>query len=407
MLVSAIFAPSWHWHHRKTQHTVEPLGFSADNPGHQPVPLIIDTDMGGGACHDVDDVVAVCMANALADRGEIELLAVVVDTLPANGVGVVSVLNHYYGRDAVPIGAYRGGELKYNYTQHYVNKLVNEWPSPVKSASQVPDSVDVYRRTLAAQPDHSVAIASIGSLNNIADLMRSQPDVHSPLPGHDLLAQKVKQLSIMGGQYPSSAKWGWCECNFCASRAGVPTPDHVAASQTAAFVTSSLPANIDVVYLGFEVGVYVKTGAPLTTCAPASNPCRQALIDFNGPGKGRFSWDPMATLVAARGAEAAGCSRSNSPGRNSINPRTGDNAWAVGSPVNQSYLLLKDGRHARQAVDELLCMPPRHTTPSGRSLASAPSDATPRSPTLPPSSPVEPPQIPSSSDGSDDASRQR
>lgn len=115
-------------------------------------------------------------------------------------------------------------------------------------------------------------------------------------------------------------------------------------------------------------------------------------------GKGRFSWDPMSTLVAARGAEAAGCSRSNSPGRNSINPRTGDNAWAVGSPVNQSYLLLKDGRHARQAVDELLCMPPQHTTPSGRSLASAPSDATPRSPTLPPSSPVEPPQIPSSSD---------
>ena len=29
------------------------------------VPLIIDTDMGGGGCRDVDDVAAVCMASAL------------------------------------------------------------------------------------------------------------------------------------------------------------------------------------------------------------------------------------------------------------------------------------------------------------------------------------------------------
>ena len=31
-----------------------------------PVPLIIDTDIGGGGCKDVDDVAAVCMAHALA-----------------------------------------------------------------------------------------------------------------------------------------------------------------------------------------------------------------------------------------------------------------------------------------------------------------------------------------------------
>ena len=37
-----------------------------------PVKLIIDTDIGGGGCNDVDDVVAVCIANALADNGEAE-----------------------------------------------------------------------------------------------------------------------------------------------------------------------------------------------------------------------------------------------------------------------------------------------------------------------------------------------
>ena len=42
-----------------------------------PVRLVVDTDMGGGGCRDVDDVAAVCLANALADSGEAELLAVV------------------------------------------------------------------------------------------------------------------------------------------------------------------------------------------------------------------------------------------------------------------------------------------------------------------------------------------
>ena len=45
-------------------------------------PLIIDTDMGGGGAQDLDDVVALCVANSLADQGEADLLAVVVDSLP-------------------------------------------------------------------------------------------------------------------------------------------------------------------------------------------------------------------------------------------------------------------------------------------------------------------------------------
>ena len=42
-----------------------------------PVKLIVDTDIGGGGCNDVDDVVALCITHALRQRGEVELLAVV------------------------------------------------------------------------------------------------------------------------------------------------------------------------------------------------------------------------------------------------------------------------------------------------------------------------------------------
>ena len=66
------------------------------------MPLIIDTDMST----DVDDVAALRMAHALADLGEAEILAVVHST------GLFSVINpvinHYYGRDQIPIGAYKG-----------------------------------------------------------------------------------------------------------------------------------------------------------------------------------------------------------------------------------------------------------------------------------------------------------
>ena len=68
------------------------------------VPLIIDTD----ASFDVDDVIAICMAHALADRGETEILAIVHDAGIPEGIGAVSVLNHYYGRDQIVLGAYKG-----------------------------------------------------------------------------------------------------------------------------------------------------------------------------------------------------------------------------------------------------------------------------------------------------------
>jgi hypothetical protein len=71
-----------------------------------PVKLIIDTDIGGGGCNDVDDVVAVCIGHALEQRGDTELLAIVQNTAPIECMGAISVLNTWYRREALPIGAY-------------------------------------------------------------------------------------------------------------------------------------------------------------------------------------------------------------------------------------------------------------------------------------------------------------
>lgn len=107
----------------------------------KPVGLIIDTDIGGGGCNDVDDVIAVAVGHALADNGEAKLLAVVLNTAPINCAGAISVLNHYYSRDKTPIGAYNyktvNATLDMQAPLPYVDMLVRDFPSPIKNSTQV------------------------------------------------------------------------------------------------------------------------------------------------------------------------------------------------------------------------------------------------------------------------------
>ena len=140
---------------------------TSDTAKFWPLPFIVDTDIGCGGCRDVDDVVSVCIANAMADRGEIDLIAVVQNTLNPSGVGVISALNNYYGRPDVRIGTYQGGDLADNVQLSYVDKVIGLAPGDVKNASMVDDSVTVYRKALASQDDGTVVIASIGPLTNL------------------------------------------------------------------------------------------------------------------------------------------------------------------------------------------------------------------------------------------------
>lgn len=227
-----------------------------------PLPLIVDTDMGGGGCNDVDDVVALSMTNALVDTGEVDLLAVVLDTAPFHSAGVISVINHYYGRDLdeVPIGAYNtstfNATLEMQDPLPYVDQLVNEFPSPIKNSTQAEDAVVVYRRALAAADDHSVAISSIGIHTNLAALLRSPPDSLSNLDGWHLVAKKVKLLAVMGGVYPNATTFA--ECNVCGG--GSNDHNHVVASAASSYVAENWPPQSKIIWSGFEVGFNVQTG---------------------------------------------------------------------------------------------------------------------------------------------------
>ena len=63
--------------------------------------IIFDTDM----ITDFDDVGALACLHALADAGECEILATISSTRGNASVGAIEVINHYYGRPNIPVGA--------------------------------------------------------------------------------------------------------------------------------------------------------------------------------------------------------------------------------------------------------------------------------------------------------------
>jgi inosine-uridine nucleoside N-ribohydrolase len=75
------------------------------------------------------------------------------------------------------------------------------YPRKVQTSADLPEAVDLLRKTLARQEDHSVVLIMVGFSTNIARLLQSSPDEYSPLKGTDLVKQKARLLSMMGGKF--------------------------------------------------------------------------------------------------------------------------------------------------------------------------------------------------------------
>lgn len=249
-----------------------------------PVSIIFDTDMDT----DADDAGALAMLHALADRGEVEILATPVSSAFAWSAPATDVINTYHGRPDLPIGVPRGPRVAVDQRSKYAETLAREYPHDLRSAAAAPSAVEVYRSVLAAQPDGSVVIVTVGNLTNLGDLLESGADGHSPLDGRALVARKVRELVAMGSRYPADldpAVWG----NF------KPEPASVVR------VARDWPGPITFTG-GGAFAELLATGARLATEAPPGSPVRRAYeLYFDGAIRNRHSADQIAVLVAARG----------------------------------------------------------------------------------------------------------
>ena len=257
--------------------------------GNEPVPVIFDTDMAG----DCDDAGALAVLHALADAGEAEILAVVTNRKCPAGVsgGASDAINTFYGRPDIPIGTDKdGAKFRWRKPSPYTPALFNEFEHDSPVDSELPDAIDIYRRTLATENDRSVVICSVGALSNLEDLLNSGPDNWSPLTGIELIKQKVRSTCIMGGEFPKSEK---PETNV-----RLDPPASVA-------VVHEWPGEI--IWQGFEVGHKIHCGKTLKD-GPKKNPIRRAFelrpyargfaID-----RGKPAYDQATVLMAVRGIQ--------------------------------------------------------------------------------------------------------
>ncbi|KAL1529017.1 hypothetical protein AB1Y20_010337 [Prymnesium parvum] len=378
------------------------------------VNVILDTDMS----IDVDDVGALCVAHTLADLGELRLLAVVHNTASPRGVGAISVINRYFGRDDLPVGAYRGGVGAANGTQSpwgfdrapplppwqhgpYVDDLVANFPSRIRNSSQAPSATTVMRDALEAAPDRSVTLVSVGYTTNLLNLLQS-PAGSSSLSGPQLVERKVAQLVIMAGR-DDEREW-----NFAGYTARASVCSGVCGAYNNLGAISNLtlslwPAATRLVFLDFETGVHVWTGGVYQD-APISSPCRRAYETFCRINEGwcnlkgsRCSWDIQALIYAVRGTEGI---YKLQAGHNVVDPMTASNTWTPAAPVgvevagaNEFTLRLaaEDRPRVEAEISELMRQLPRLPPPSPP--APPPPAAPPAPPpSLPPSSP--PPRLP-------------
>ena len=264
---------------------MEPLGYHG-------VPLVVlDTDLGSST----DDLFALQMLYRYLDQGRCKLLGVVVDRMSEENAAIADVMNTYYGHSEIPIGLERKGIVNPDVWIDYSNlpSYRNDdgtlmFDRSMADYSSVPDGWKLYRQLLAQQPNHSVSIVSIGFLSCLAQLLKSEGDIYSPLNGVELVRQKVRCAYVMGGNFGPLAD---PEYNFYQ-----------------AFYFSKeffrlWPSDVDIIFSPVEVGQDIEY-VPEQVISDISwtdvHPIKQVYMRCNC-NTGQMMWDPMAVINAVLG----------------------------------------------------------------------------------------------------------
>jgi len=298
----------------------------------KPVNIIFDSDMGP----DYDDVGAITILHALADKGEANILATMASTKYEGVAGVLNVFNTYFNRPNIPIGVPKGKALELRDWQHWTDTILAKYPHHAKNNDEAPDAVQLYRKILASQPDNSVTIVTIGFLTNLSNLLNSSTDEYSPLDGRQLIKKKVKLLVCMGGRFPSGYEFNVMK--------------DAAASQN---VYENW--NTPVIFSGFEIGAKILAGLPLIHNEAIKNDPVKDVFRISIPlakedSLGRKSWDETAVLVAIKGYSQF---YTLHPGRIKV-ADDGKNTWDDNGK-GQAYLVEKvDHKEVEKLINELI-----------------------------------------------------
>ena len=248
-----------------------------------PIHIIFDTDFGP----DYDDVGAITLLHCFADSGYIRILATIASSKHKNVAAAINVFNTYFNRPEIPIAVVRGNAVELGDKQHWTDSIISRYPHKISNNRDVPDALNLYRKILASEPDHSVTIITVGFLTNLANLLESEHDSNSSLNGLELVKKKVSNLVCMAGRFPSGREFNMDEDVYASKKvlAEWPTP---------------------ILFSGFEIGQKIKTGIPLIHNDRIQNSPVKDVFTICIPmaqedSSGRMSWDETAVFVAVKG----------------------------------------------------------------------------------------------------------
>jgi inosine-uridine nucleoside N-ribohydrolase len=302
-----------------------------------PVRLILDTDIG----NDIDDALALALIHSLANRAEVNLLAVTVSKDNPYCAPYVDLVNTFYGRPDIPIGVVRNGKTpEASRMVEIPSQRRNEhgsllYPHRLKSGAEAEEAVELLTRVLAAQPDGSVAIAQIGFSTNLARLLQAPG-------GKDLVRRKVKLLSLMAGNFAE------------------PKPEFNVYTdvQSARILFDRWPTPM--IFSGFEIGLAVRfpyNALSKDFAYAAHHPIVDAYRIYVPKPEEHPAWDPTAVLQAIR--PDRGYFSLSQPGRVSVDSKSA--TVFIPNPQGRCRYLIIDKDQAarvRQVLVDLVSEPP-------------------------------------------------
>ena len=319
----------------------------------EPVPLILDTDMG----NDIDDALALAMIHALESRGECRLLGVTVSKDNSLAPAYVDVVNTFYGRGDVAIGMVRDGKTpdERTFLRPVVAAVTNDGRpryARTRAADEYPDAVRTLRQLLAGERDGAVVLLMIGFSTNVARLLDSPPDDLSALDGTRLVARKVSRVVAMAGDFSPEVQ----------ARLTLENREYNVHQDIESGARFFHGCPVPVVFSGYEVGIALPFPArsiELDYGWAEHHPVAEAYRHYKPMPYDRPSWDLTAVLYAVR--PHGNYFQLSEPGRVTICAE-GTARFAKDAHGGHRFLVLPE-RQRRRVIDEMvrLCaQPPRH-----------------------------------------------
>jgi len=257
-------------------------------PPGRAIPLIFDTDMG----NDIDDALALGVIHALETRGECRLLAVTVSKDNPFAAPYCDLVNTFYGRPGIPLGVVQNGKTPEDSPYIRIpcerrDTLGRVYPRQLETGADARDAVEVLRQALSQAEDASVVVVVVGFSTNLARLLDSPADQHSPLAGRELVAKKCRELVMMAGMFAPAGRQK--EYNVFID---LPAAKSVFANWPTPVVVS-----------GFEIGLAIKYPASSIEqdfAYVANHPLAESYRLYQKMPYDRETWDLTAVLYAIR-----------------------------------------------------------------------------------------------------------